>query len=141
MKILSKLLKSEDGFSIIEILLVVLVVGFIVILITNLPSSIKLIGDSHYSSVANSIASQEIESIRSQTYDNLANETATPFSDSRISSLPSGQGLVTISDCPVTLCTNSEQAKEVSVTVSWIEKPINAKSVTLTTIVAEGGLK
>lgn len=130
---------KKNGFSVIELLLIVLLTGFIVIILADLPSSLGLIGGSHYSSLAKDIASSVMENIRSQTYDNLANGVA-QISDIRLSSVPSGSGTTTVTDCPNSICKSGEQIKQVTVQINWTEGK-NSKNIKLTTFVANGGLK
>lgn len=136
----SRFVRGEAGFSLLEILLAVVIIGFIVLTIANIPSSLQLIGKSHYSSLARDIVSQEVEAVRSQGYDSLANGSTT-FTDNRLFSLPSGLGTVTVSDCSASICTTGEQTKQVKVTVSWVENQVGTKNVSVTTLVSEGGLK
>lgn len=134
-----KISHFEGGFSLVELILVVLIVGFTVLLINNLPTSIGLIGKSTFSSTAKDIASQSIENERIQTYDNLANGTNAVV-DSRLDSIPMGSGTVTIIDCPGNICTNGEQIKEVTAQINWVESG-NSKNVQMTTFISKGGLK
>lgn len=132
-------LKTQQGFSLVEIMLVLFIVGAIILLIANLPRSFELVGFSQHESVAKQVASKEIENVRSTTYTNLANGTSA-ITDPRIASLPGGSGEVTVSDCPVEMCTNSEAVKKVEVIIRWNEngKP---RTTTVTTLVAQGGLQ
>ena len=132
-------MNNQRGFSLIELVFVVLIAGFIVLLVSNLPNSIGLIGQGKFASIAKDIASQEIEDARSQGYDNLADGTI-QVSDYRLSSLPSGQVSRDVSDCPSSVCKNGELMKQVTATVNWQDsgKP---KSVQITTLISKGGLK
>ncbi|MBI3486393.1 prepilin-type N-terminal cleavage/methylation domain-containing protein [Candidatus Daviesbacteria bacterium] len=132
----------EKGFSIIEILLVVMIVGFITSLVLLLPSSIGLVGDSKSTALAKDIASRQMESLRAKGYDNLLGlrGPATNISDSRVSQLQSGSATFTISDCPIDICTNNEQIVKAIVAVNWKEKN-QTKTVSLSTLIAKGGLQ
>lgn len=133
------MIKSEKGTSLVELILVVVIVGFIILLLSNLPSTLKLIGDSKNNSLVREIVSKKIEGLRLQTYDNLANGSAT-FLDPRLSSLNSATATQNIEDCPLTICTNGELIKKVTVTVTWLEggKP---RKLEMDTLIAKGGLK
>lgn len=134
-----KLTRSfEVGFSIIEIILVIMIAASIIFLIANLPSSAKLVGTSKHESTAKEIAYKKIEDLRSLTFTNLANGT-TAINDSRISSLPSGNGEVTVSDCPPQVCTSNEQVKEAKVIITWTEGGKEGK-VEVSTFIAKDGL-
>lgn len=139
MQKLCKFSLLEQGASLIELVLAVIIVGFIVFIIISLPNSINLVGKSHYVSLAKDIASQNMESIRAKTYANLA-DGASPISDSRLADLPSASGTITISACPSSICKNGEQTKEVDIEVNWLEGSVNKKAL-LSTFVSEGGLK
>jgi type II secretory pathway pseudopilin PulG len=135
---LRSLLTSEKGFSFIEIILTVVLVGFLVYLLSSIPSSIKLIGNSQHNSVAKEIIHKKIENLRLQGYDNLSNGV-TELSDPRIASLPSGSATVDIRDCPATICTNNELIKQATVTVAW--KDANStNSAQVQTLIAKYGL-
>jgi len=137
-KILNYLTKNY-GFSIVELVIVIAVAGAIVLVVANIPNSIGLIGKSKNESIAKEAATQKIETVRGQTYSNLANGT-TPILDQRVSTLPGGTGTTSIEDCPISICPTAQSIKKVTVTISWTEK--NApKSVILTTLVSDGGLQ
>ncbi len=129
--------QNNKGFSLIEILLVLLIIGFVVMLIFNLPPSINLIGSSRYNSLAKDIASKKIEDLRARGYENLASGA---FSDNGLNSLPSGFGEVVVEDCPVSICTNTEEVKQVTVKVKWLEGS-EEETVELLTMIGEGGIK
>ena len=133
-----KISNFQKGFSFVEIILVLMIAGSIILLITNLPSSARLVGSSKYESMAKEIASRKIEELRSATYSNLTNGT-TIVNDSRLSSLPSGSSQVVISDCLPSVCTGNEQIKQVSVTINWVDAGKNNK-VAISTFIASGGL-
>lgn len=135
-----KIINSKYGFALVEVLLVVLIVGFLALLISNLPSSLRLNSNSKYQSIAKQIASKQIETLRQQTFANLSLGT-TPIVDTRLSTLPSGSGEVTIADCPASVCPNNEQLKLVTIKIQWVEENSNPKSATLETLIGEGGLQ
>lgn len=130
---------DQKGFSLIEVMLVVVLVGFMVLIMANLPSALGLIGGSKHESLARDIASKKIEEVRNQGYDNLANGQSA-IQDSRLIELIGGSAQSLIEDCPLTVCSNNEQIKKVTVTVSWLEQG-QPKSVTIATFVAKGGLQ
>jgi len=77
--------KSSDGISAMEVILVCLIIGFLILIIGNLPNSIKLIGESNRSSLAKDILLKKIEDIRSTSFDSLASSTT--ISDPRMNKL------------------------------------------------------
>lgn len=130
------MMTSTRAFSLIEIILVVTVVGLIIIVLSNVPSSLGLIGNSGSESAAKEIAIQSIENTRSKGFDNLA-DGITQINDSRLNTIPSGSGQITIAPCPV--CSNGEDIKKVSVTVTWKQSGKD-KNISFDTLVAKGGL-
>lgn len=134
----SDTMNSGKGFSLIESLLVVIMIGIVVYLLANLPNALNLINKSKHTSLAREIASKAIEDKRAINYINLVNDNS-PVSDSRLGLLPGGSGIVVVEDCDPTICVNSENIKHVSVTINWKD---NARQQTLefTTFIGEGGL-
>lgn len=132
------MIHDQQGFSLLENLLVILVIGAIIILIANLPNAAGLITKSSHLSLGREIAVSEIENKRMENYVNLVNDT-TPLTDSRMSLLPHGKGTVTVEDCDITICTSSEHVKKVTVSVSWKDNN-KQQNVNLTTFIGEGGL-
>lgn len=130
---------SNSGFSLVEILLVVLIVGFIALLLGNIPSSLKLTGNSNHQSLAKQIATEQMDNLRLKTYANLANGT-TNISDPRLSSLLASTGTITIADCAPPTCLSNEKAKTVNVYISWNEGSKNT-NIQFDTLISEGGLK
>lgn len=128
---------SQTGVSLIEALLVVVIIGSIVFLIANIPNGMMLINKSRHLSLAREIAVKQIEDKRTISYVNLANDNS-PISDTRLSLLPEGSGTIVIEDCDPAVCTNGEHAKQVTVTISWMET--KSQIVSLKTLIGEGGI-
>ncbi len=130
--------RSRSGFSLIETLLVVVIIGSIVFLIANIPNAMMLIGKSRHASLAREIAVKQIEDKRALSFENLANDNS-PITDSRLSLLPQASGTVVVEDCDPVICTNSEPIKQVTVEVSWLDnnKP---QKINLKTMIGEGGI-
>lgn len=131
--------KNCYGSTLLEIIFVILIVGFLVLVVGNLPSSINLVRFSYHTSLAREIASTKINDLRAQTYANLADGTSL-ITDVKLQNLPLGTGKVNITDCSTDVCPSQiEKTKQVTVTISWQE--INAaKQIRLTTLVSQGGL-
>lgn len=128
----------QRGVSLVETILVVLAIGFIVILMANLPNALGLVTKARHISLAKEIAAKQIEDKRAISYINLANGTS-PISDSRLSLLPLGAGIMEVVDCNPTICTNAEPIKHVKVTVSWKDN-LKEQNISLETFIGEGGL-
>lgn len=129
---------TQEGFSLVEIVLVVLAIGFLGLMIANLPSSISLITQSRHSSTARDIASKEVEFLRNQTYAGIKDQSGQfNFSDPDLGSLPNSWASYDIENC--SSCTTGENVKQVTVTVSWKELG-KAKQIQLTTLIGENGV-
>lgn len=129
---------KNKGISLVELLLVIVMVGFLVLVIGNLPNSLTLIGKAGHQSLAREIASKKIEDIRAMQYINLSNGENS-LTDYRLSELPDGAGTYLIEDCDSLVCTNGEQTKKVIVTVSWKEGS-KVTQIKLETLISEGGI-
>ncbi len=130
---------NTKGFSLMEVVVVVMIAGFIVIILAQLPNSLGLIGNSKHESLAKQIAAKKIEDLRSQTYDNLVNGQAV-VTDSRFSELPSASGEVLVEDCPATICKDNEQTKKITVTINWKDTGKD-KKLNVNTLISKGGLQ
>ncbi len=138
---MTKTNSHQAGFSIIELVVVLMIVGFIVLTISNIPTSLKLIGNSNYESLAKEIASKKVEDIRSLPFENLA-EGTTAISDTRLNKIPNGLGEVIVSSCPDAICNTQAEKdtiKQVVIKVLWVEAG-SIREVKLTTLIAKGGL-
>ena len=126
------------GFSLIEYLLAIAMVGIIIILMANLPNAMGLMNKSKHLSLGREIAAKQIEDKRAVSFANLANDNSA-IVDSRINLLPGGSGTVTVEDCDPTICTDEENIKQVTVTVNWQDNN-KTQTVSLKTFIGEGGL-
>lgn len=131
-------MKEENGFSLVESLLVVVILGAIVFLIANIPNALMLIAKSKHLSLARDIATKQIEDKRTISYGNLVKDNS-PLSDARLSLLPTGSGTVAVEDCSPSICTNGEHIKQIIVTVSWQDN-LKVQNITLRTMIGEGGI-
>lgn len=127
------------GFSLIEVLVALFITGAIVLVIANIPQVVKLITGSQSETKVREVAAKIIEDSRFSGYDNLSNGTAA-ISDSRLNALNNVSGSTIVADCPVEICTNGEQVKKITVTISW-EENTEPKNVRVVTLVGKGGLK
>lgn len=130
--------KNKHGGSLIELLLVIVLLGIVVVLMANLPNAMMLVNKSKYMGLAREVVAKQLESKRQIAYSNLANDSS-PIADPRIALLPQGNGTIVVEDCDVSICTNSEDVKKVTVTVNWTENSKN-QQVILQTLIGQGGL-
>ncbi|OGE30611.1 hypothetical protein A2631_03580 [Candidatus Daviesbacteria bacterium RIFCSPHIGHO2_01_FULL_44_29] len=132
-------LKNNRGLSLIEIVLVIMLVGFLGLLLNNLPSSLRLISISNQTSIAKEILLKKIEDLRTTPFANLANG-ATSFTDPKLVNLSAGEASLVIQDCPISICTLGEVVKQVDLTVTWKDSTSHIRSTALTTLITNGGL-
>lgn len=131
-------MNNQKGTSLVEIILVIAIIGFIAMLIVNLPAAINLIGKSGHQSLAKEIASQKIEDLRALGYEGITLGTS-QINDSRLASLPAGSGTIVVEEC-LDICTNNELTKKVEVKLAWQESG-QAQSLQMSTLISEGGLR
>lgn len=122
-----------------ELLIVIFLSGIMVLVIANIPGAINLVTSGGDESKVREVAAKKLEDIRLTGYDNLANGT-TSISDSRLKSLHNVLASTVVTDCPVTVCKNSEQVKQVKITVSWSQNN-EPKTYQIITLVGKGGLR
>lgn len=123
--------KSQEGFSIIEILITLFIVVVMLMLYQTALDSVFLTKNSSDESIALRIANHEMESLREAGYANLP--ASGTFSDSLLSTIPSGTATMTIS-------TYNAKTKQADVTVTWQERNTSdTHSVTVTTLITQTG--
>lgn len=122
------------GFSLIEVVVSLFVIGVVILLASAMLTATPLSRHAKYQGIAVSIAGNELESLRNLGYDSIP--ASGTFSDPLMSSLPAGSGAIAVSDY-------NNKTKAVTVTVSWVETgQASTTSVALTTLVTSiGGLK
>lgn len=119
------------GFSLIEVVVSLFVIGVVILLSASIIRAVPLSRHAKYENQAASIAQNELESLRSGGYSALP--ASGSFTDSLLSTLPSGSGTVDVSDY-------NAKTKQVSVTVSWQEEnATTTSSVAVTTLITSIG--
>ena len=131
-------MRDQHGFSLVESLLVIVMIGIIIVLMANLPNAFNLINKSNHLSLAKEIASKQIEDKRTVQYVNSVSNSSLVV-DSRLSLLPQGSGSILVEDCSILICTNGEHVKQITVTINWKDMS-KAQTVTLKAMISEGGL-
>jgi prepilin-type N-terminal cleavage/methylation domain-containing protein len=124
---------ASRGFSLVEVVISLFVIGVTIALTTTMLTLMPLSRHAKDQSLALSIASNEVEGLRSLGYASLP--ASGSFSDTQLSLLPQGSGSITVTDF-------NPRTKQVDVTVSWQENASTASSsVSLTTLITTvGGL-
>lgn len=127
------------GFSLIEVLVTLFIIGAIVLVMANIPQVITLVKGSQSELKVREVTAGKIEDIRLSGFDNLADGT-TPIIDSKLNSLANVSGVVLIEPCPLQLCTSGELVKKITITITWNENS-EPKRFSVTTLVAKEGLR
>lgn len=124
--------RARRGFTLIEILISIGVVGVIVLMYAAILNTFPLTRDAQHEDIALRIAETEMQRLRAGGYDNLP--ASGSFSDTQMSSLPSGSGTVAVTD-------QNSKTKQVVVAVVWQDAGYSARSVSLATLITQvGGL-
>ena len=125
---------KETGFTIPELIVAIVFIGFAFIAITQLYLSIQRIQDqTAYIQIASHVAQTEIESLRNSNYSSLADNSTIDFS----SSLPAG--LPGPSSGSVAVTSPMAGLKRVDVTVSYTDHGSQHK-VELTSLIGVIGI-
>lgn len=128
----SKFSANSSGFSFVEILISLFILGVMLLLYAAASNSTILNNNTRHKDIAQRIAITRLETLRSGKYINLP--SSGPFSDSMLSSLPKGQAQQII--VPV-----NSSTKQVTVTVSWQEPGnTNIQSIQFDTLITRNGL-
>ncbi|PIR82303.1 hypothetical protein COU20_03000 [Candidatus Kaiserbacteria bacterium CG10_big_fil_rev_8_21_14_0_10_59_10] len=119
------------GFTLIEILLTVFVLGASLALYTSAAMLTQALRSAKEQDIALRIAATKLEELRALSYDALP-ESGT-FEADALAALREGTGEITVSEY-------NQKTKQVTVTVSWNHSK-GARSVPLSTLITEvGGL-
>ena len=123
---------TNHGFTLVEVLVSISVLGMMLVFFASTFSNTRLSRDVARQDIALRIIKQKMEDLRALGYNNLpVNGT---FSNSLLSSLPSGVGSTTVSDFNSTL-------KQATVGISWNESSTTPRYLSATTLIGKvGGL-
>ncbi len=127
-------LKKQSGFSVIEVVITLFIIGVILLLYQAALNSVFLSRNAKDQEVALRIAQHKVEELRNGGYDSLP--ISGSFSDSQLSTISQGSAYMTIADF-------NPKTKLVNVNVSWHEPNSQTNhSVELNTLITQiGGLK
>jgi prepilin-type N-terminal cleavage/methylation domain-containing protein len=128
---LGKIHNSQKGFSLLEIVITIAIIGMILLLYQIFLSNLFLSRDAKNQEIALRIANNKIEELRAVGYDSLP--VSGTFSDTQLSLLSQSSATMTITDFNV-------DTKQILVTIQWIEPSSpNYKTISLTTLVTKAG--
>jgi prepilin-type N-terminal cleavage/methylation domain-containing protein len=127
-------LKKQTGFSLIEVVVTLFIIGVIFVIYQVALNGIFLTRNAKDQEVALRVATHKVEELRSLGYFSLPASGA--FTDSQLSSLLQSSASMAISDYNL-------KTKQITVTVSWKENNTNVPhSLQLNTLISQdGGLK
>ncbi|MBI3572229.1 type II secretion system protein [Candidatus Kaiserbacteria bacterium] len=125
--------RQPQGFSLIEIVITLFIVGVTLVLLQTVPRNLTLVRLAKDQDIALRIVDSELEVLRAGGY--AALPASGSFSASQLALLPSGSGSLAVSDF-------NTKTKQVVATVSWQEPSRSTlSSVSLTTLITQvGGL-
>jgi prepilin-type N-terminal cleavage/methylation domain-containing protein len=123
---------NQAGFSVIEVLITLFIIGVTLILYQTASRSIILNRYGRYREVALRIADQKIQTLRTTPFASLP--SSGPFSDPQLGIIPQGTGTVTLTD-------ENSRLKRVTVLVTWRNpQGTGIDRVQLDTYITQGGL-
>lgn len=140
---LSTSLKNKNGFTLIEsaIAMVVLLIGVFAV-IQFFPLGLQIIGNSQERTAASSIAIAQLETVRSQSYDDIS--TGTIETKARVSSDPSSylydyqrETTVEFVDSDFNTSVTDVGLKKITVTTYWMSPLGNQeRSTNISTVIS-----
>lgn len=124
--------RYQRGFSLIEVILTIGIVGTILVVFQAVLTSSALVRTTTFEGVALKIAESKLNVLRHGGY--AALPPSGSLTDTNLSLLPEGAETVTVSSF-------NTGTKQVTVSVSWSDPRAGARTVSMTTLVATlGGL-
>ncbi len=124
--------KSQEGFSLIEVLIAIFILGIVSItLISVFIYGFNVVYRTRQVTLATQIAQEEVELIRNLNYDDILLLGST-FSHDSLSEFVSGAGALSIEDGP------GDDIKKLTVSVTWDYQGTNMRKDVVTYITREG---
>jgi prepilin-type N-terminal cleavage/methylation domain-containing protein len=124
-------LNSKLGFSVLEVLVTIFIIGLILVLYQQALGKVRLIGYADDQETALRVANNKIEELRAGGYSALP--ASGSFSDSQMNTLPNSSAAMAVTNYNV-------DTKQVVVTIQWrqtVSAPI--RNVSLTTLITKTG--
>jgi prepilin-type N-terminal cleavage/methylation domain-containing protein len=124
--------KKEEGFSLVEVLIAVFILGIVsMTLISVFMYGFSVVYRTKQVTLATQIAQEEVELIRNLNYDDILT-VGSSFSHDSLSELVNGQGFLSLQDGP------GEDIKKLTVSVTWDYKGTNMRKDIVTFVTREG---
>jgi len=134
---LKKVLESKkkqnlnQGFSLLEVIITLMIAGFALVLFQTALGKTKLIQYAKNQEIALRVANNKIEELRSGGYPALPSTGS--FSDAQLNDLPNASANMDVTDF-------NDDTKQIVITIQWQEPPsISPKTVSLATLVTKTG--
>jgi prepilin-type N-terminal cleavage/methylation domain-containing protein len=123
---------NQSGFSVIEVLITLFMIGVMLMLFQATANAIVLNKYGHFKEIALRIADQKIQEVRTTSFATIPSSGT--FTSPLLATIPGGQASLTMNDL-------EDNLKEVIVVVRW-NKPNNSgtQQVQLQTYIFQGGL-
>lgn len=121
---------SRAGFTLIEVIVTIFLVGIIAATYGSMVLMVSLTRNAQREDIALRIASEKLGVLRAGGYDSLP--VSGTFTDPQMSSLPNGAGSISVSDL-------NAESKQVDVTVSWQDPGKATRSILMSTLIIETG--
>ena len=123
---------SNRGFSLIEVMISIFIVGAVALLYFATLNTFRLTHKSRDEITALNVAQNKLTSLRSGRFANLP--ASGSFTDSQLSNLDSATATLAITNAGTT------SLKQVTVTISWHEEnPATTSSISASTLITQTG--
>jgi prepilin-type N-terminal cleavage/methylation domain-containing protein len=124
--------KSQSGFTVIEVLIALFMIGVTVMLFQATANSVVLNKYGRYREIALRIADKKIQTVRTTAFASIP--ATGSFADPLLSTIPSGTAVMTTTDI-------NNNLKDVRIVITW-RRPDNSSTqrVQLQTYIYRGGL-
>jgi len=124
-------INNNSGFSLLEVFITLMIVGFALVLFQTALGKAKLVQYAKNQEIALRVASNKIEELRSGGYSALP--TTGSFSDAQLNDLPNSSANMAITDF-------NDDTKQIIITIQWQDPAsFSLKTVSLATLVTKTG--
>lgn len=131
-RILNLNFNQNSGFSIVEAIISIFVVGVILAIYGQLSEMVAVNKGTGYQEIALRIARSQAEDLRALPFSALP--ASGSFSHTLLAELPQGSANFTNADF------GASEVKKITIVVSWQEARAGNRNITLTTLISQGGL-